>query len=144
MGRGARLALEVAAPFPLDVQLLAPPSDAEGGEGGEGGHGGEEGGEGGGEGGGEEGGEGGGARLVQVAVMHRYPPCGVPVPACTLAELKSKLEGVCGSWWGRALCPARGQRPSARPVPPRARAAPTHPGAPPERLGSSRWPQEAA
>ena len=49
MGRGARLALEVAAPFPLDVQLVAPPSDAEGGEGG---HGGEEGGEGGGEGGG--------------------------------------------------------------------------------------------
>ena len=34
--------------------------------------------------------------------------------------------------------------PSARLVPPAAQAAPTHPGAPPEPLGSLRWPHEPA
>ena len=93
MGRGARLALEVAAPFPLDVQLLAPPSDAEGGEGGEGGHGGEEGGEGGGEGGGEEGGgnEGGGEMQSRVTLASR----------CARRRRSSSLAGWLGRYGSR-------------------------------------------
>ena len=60
------------------------------------------------------------------------------------ARLRRQAAGLRRSWFKTASTPSDDTAPSARPVPPGALAAPTHPRAPPEHLGSSPRPQEPA
>ena len=64
------------------------------------------------------------------------------------ADVRSLHLGPLGqrpcSWWKRPSTLSDESAPSARLVAPRAQTAPTDPGAPPQQLGSSPWPQQPA